>query len=285
MRWPPDPDWPMAAHSRRVLCRPHRWHFQEAGPKGAPCVLLIHGAGGAAQSWHGIFPLLVQSHRVVALDLPGQGYTDLGARARCSLGLMTEDIAALMTQENWRPACIIGHSAGAAIALELARQGRVPEARIVGINAAVAAFDGIPGWLFPVMARALALTPLTASVFSATARASTVRRLIDNTGSTLTDDGIARYLRLVQDRAHVDATLLMMAHWDLAGLIAALPKVDADVTLLTGAQDRAVPPSVSVNAARALPNARHISLPGLGHLAHEEAPEAIMAALTTVLSS
>ena len=67
--------------------------------------------------------------------------------------------------------------------------------------------------------------------------------------------------------------------------IAALPKMDADVTLLTGAQDRAVPPSVSVDAVRVLPHARHISLPGLGHLAHEEAPEAIMSAVSEIIAT
>ena len=95
MKWPDDlADWPMADVSRKVLCRPHRWHVQDAGT--GDTILLIHGAGGATQSWRGIFPLLAQTHRVIAIDLPGQGFTEIGARGRCGLRHMAEDIAALM---------------------------------------------------------------------------------------------------------------------------------------------------------------------------------------------
>ena len=113
MKWPDDlADWPMADVSRKVLCRPHRWHVQDAGT--GDTILLIHGAGGATQSWRGIFPLLAQTHRVIAIDLPGQGFTEIGARGRCGLRHMAEDIAALMDKENIQPKTIIGHAAGAA---------------------------------------------------------------------------------------------------------------------------------------------------------------------------
>jgi len=275
MRWPPPPDWPMADHSRRVLCRPHRWHVQEAGPADAPLILLLHGAGGAAQSWRGVFPLLARTHRVVALDLPGQGFTALGARARTGLAPMAADIATLMRQEGWAPAAVVGHSAGGAIALAMAHDGALPGACIVGINAALQAFDGVAGWLFPVLARALAVTPLTAMAFSATAGTGTVRRLLAGTGSALDDRGVALYRALVGDRGHVDATLSMMAHWSLDGLIAALPDIAHPVTLITGDGDRAVPPATSRDAAARLPGGRHIAVPGLGHLMHEEAPEQV----------
>ena len=279
MRWPQDaPGWPMAAHSRQVLLRPHRWHVQEAG-SGAT-LLLIHGAGGATQSWRGLFPLLAARFHVVAVDLPGQGFTQMGARQRCGLDHMAEDLLVLVRHQGWKPRMIIGHSAGVAVALRMAELGGAPEGGIIGLNAALQNFKGVAGWLFPAMAKFLALTPFTASVFAASANERLVRGLIKGTGSQLDDAGIALYLRLASDRAHVDGTLAMMAQWRLDGLLRRLPQTAGSVTLLTGLNDLAVPPDTSRQAARIIPGCRLIELPRLGHLAHEEDPETILRHIT-----
>jgi magnesium chelatase accessory protein len=62
----------------------------------------------------------------------------------------------------------------------------------------------------------------------------------------------------------------MMAQWSLDGLLARLPRIDTPVHLITGLNDKAVPPQVSRDAVAKLPHARLTELPGLGHLAHEE---------------
>jgi len=283
MRWPQDANgWPNADFSRLVLHKPHRWHIQEAG-KGET-LLLLHGAGGATQSWRGLFPLLAAHYHTVAIDLPGQGFTQLGGRQRCGLDHMAEDILSLQRQEGWKPTAIIAHSAGAAIALRMAEMGAIPRGQIIGINAALGNFKGVAGWLFPMLAKALALNPLTASIFTATASDRTVRNLIKGTGSTLDDAGIALYKRLTSDKGHVDATLLMMAQWRLDGLLERLPKIDRPTTLITGANDQAVPPKTSVGAAGALPNGQHIELPNLGHLAHEEDSHQIAEIIFAILN-
>ena len=238
-------------------------------------LLLLHGAGASTHSWRTLIPDLARDHRVVALDLPGQGFTAMGARGRSGLDHMTNDIAALIAAEGWQPRAIIGHSAGAALALRLARD--LPETpRVIGINAALSPFDGLAGWLFPALAKMLALNPLTALAFTAGGnRQARARRLLDGTGSRLDDEAIGYYARLIGDRAHVEGTLQMMAQWDVTALVDALPGLATPCLLITGAEDRAVPPEVSERAAARLPEARHTRLPGLGHLAHEEAPDRI----------
>jgi magnesium chelatase accessory protein len=269
MRWPGDAEgWPMRDYSRLVLVRPHRWHVQEAGT--GDLILLIHGAGGATQSWRALFPILAQRHRVVAVDLPGQGFTQLGARQRCSLDHMAEDLLALIRYEGWVPRAVVGHSAGAAIALRLAELGAVPGGQIIGINAALANFRGVAGWLFPMLARALALSPFTAGLFAAAATESSVRGLIRGTGSDIDTEGVGYYLRLAGDQAHVDATLAMMAQWRLDGLLQRLPRLHHRTTLVVADGDQAVPPETSAAAAKALPDAQLIRIPMLGHLVHEE---------------
>jgi len=268
------PGWPLAHLSRQITQRPHRWHVQETGT--GPTVLLLHGAGASTHSWRDVIPDLARDHHVLALDLPGQGFTQPGTRGRSGLGHVTEDIAALIAAQGWRPAMIVGHSAGAALALRLATalpaDGQ-PDLRIVGINAALSPFEGLAGWLFPVLARALALNPLTALAFTAGGnRMARARRLIEGTGSRISEEGLGYYARLIGDRAHVEGTLAMMAQWDVSGLLDMLPRIEARCLLITGDNDRAVPPAVSDRAATRLVNASRARLPGLGHLAHEEAP-------------
>jgi magnesium chelatase accessory protein len=272
MRWPPPADWPHAEHSRQVLCKPHRWHVQEMGT--GDTLLLIHGTGGSTHSFRGLMPLLAQDFHVVAVDLPGQGFTQLGARHRCGLDATTEDLAALCDQEGWAPRVLVGHSAGAAIALNLCAKilsARAQKPYVIGINPALQNFEGVAGALFPALAKLLANVPFTAKLFAAgNASPERAQALILSTGSKLDAVSLGLYRHLISDRDHVDATLLMMAQWRLDGLVRALPGIDNRVLFITGENDRTVPPRVAQAAAARMPHTEVQSLAEVGHLAHEE---------------
>lgn len=269
MRAPPLPaDWPFRAASRHVACAPHLWHVQDLGA--GPLLLLIHGAGGATHSFRHLIPLLLPDYRVVAVDLPGQGFTVLGDRGRCGLDAVATDLAALARQEGWQPLAFIGHSAGAAIALRLAEI--MPPHAVIGINAALGKFDGMAGWLFPALAKLLSLTPFVPQVFSRVAGTpAQLHQLLNSTGSRIDPAGEAMYLRLLRRPEHVGATLAMMAQWNLDALMERLPAQTVPCLLITAANDHAVPPAVSQRAARHMAHARWIDLPRHGHLVHEEA--------------
>jgi magnesium chelatase accessory protein len=265
-------DWPHRSFSRHIACKPHLWHVQEMGA--GPLILLLHGAGGATHSWRHLLPLLGAAHRVVAIDLPGQGFTRLGARGRCGLDPMAEDIARLCGAEGWQPMAIIGHSAGGALALRLAEL--MPLRAVVGINAALGSFDGVAGWLFPMMAKLLAITPLVAQVFSKlNGTPARVDSLLASTGSALDAEGRAQYLTLLRSAGHVDATLAMMAQWQLDGLLSRLPQQKTPCLLIAASKDRAVPPAVSQRAAARMPHANYAEIAGFGHLVQEENAQAV----------
>ena len=77
-------DWPHHQHSRFVSSGGRRWHVQQwpAPSAHAPQLLLLHGTGASTHSWRDLVPLLARHAGVVALDLPGHGFTDGGARRR-----------------------------------------------------------------------------------------------------------------------------------------------------------------------------------------------------------
>lgn len=274
MDWTRDlPAWPLAQASRRIRHRPHMWHVQETGE--GPDMLLLHGAGASTHSWRALVPALSRNNRIIALDLPGHGFTRAGSRARLGLEKVAQDVAALCVAQGWRPQVIVGHSAGAAVALALS-QRLDPRPRIVTLNAALDRFDGVAGWLFPAFAKMLALNPFTSVAFTLGGSSATrARAIITSTGSRLSDEGYGYYARLLADRTHVDGTLQMMARWSTDALYQALPEIDAKCLMITAARDSAVPPRVSANAAERLSRAELVELDGLGHLAHEEAPEIV----------
>jgi len=273
--------WPNAAHSRLVDCPPHRWHLQDAGT--GPVVVLLHGAGASAHSWRQVLPLLAARFRVLAVDLPGQGFSRCGSRARLTPEAIAADLARLLAAEAPAPSALVGHSAGAAVALRLAAALPAPPAALVGINPALAAFRGVAGWLLPVLARAMALNPLTAPLLARGASPETVRGIIASTGSRLDAEGLDLYRRLMADRAHVEGTLAMMAGWRLEGLAADLPLIAVPALFLAGGRDRAVPPATVAAAAARMPQAELRLFPELGHLLHEEAPAVAAAAIAGFL--
>ncbi len=258
----------------------HLWHIQDIGA--GPLLILIHGAGGASHSFRHLIPLLAPHYRVIALDLPGQGFSVLGPRAACSLTAMARDIAILAKTQGWQPHAIIGHSAGAAIALQLSEL--IPTDAVIGINAALAGFDGVSAWLFPILARTLALLPFVPQVFSKLAgNPQKVRDLLTSTGSSLDAAGEAQYLHLLRRPEHVAGTLAVMAQWNVDTLLRQLPQIKTPCLLITAENDHAVPPDVSDRAATQLPNAQRRHIPQHGHLVHEEAAPLVAAHITEFL--
>lgn len=267
------PDWPLRHQSRRIRCRPHDWHVQIIGQ--GPDVLMLHGAGASAHSFHPIVPQL-PGYRLIIPDLPGQGFTRAGGMRRLGLDAMADDLVTLMADQGWRPVAIVGHSAGAAIALRMTEVLPVPPRAVVGINAALGPFDGFAGWLFPRLAKAMSASPFVAAIVTRMAsKRSQVESLLKGTGSQLSPEGVALYQRLVTDPRHIEGTLGMMAQWQLEPLVERFPQIMVPCLLIASDKDRAVPVRVSSDAARVLGRALYHEIAGFGHLVHEEAPELV----------
>ena len=275
------PYWPFAQYSQFTLQKPHLWHIQDIGT--GPVILLIHGAGSTTHSWQHLVPFLTDRYRVIMVDLPGQGFTRLGAQQRCGLDHMAEDLTSCLTARDLAPKVIIGHSAGAAIALRVAELAKF-DCKVIGINAALDHFRGVAGVLFPLLAKAIANMPFSSSLLSKIAgHDQTVDRILKGTGSTLTAADVEFYKELMRSRSHIGATLQMMAQWDLEPLLARLPRLQTETHLIASSNDLAVPCATSQRAATLLPNADYQALPNLGHLAHEEDATTIAACIAPML--
>lgn len=265
-------DWPNREASRFEQAGQIRWHVQRMGS--GPSLLLLHGTGASTHSWRDLIPLLAMDFDVIAPDLPGHGFTRIQSRRQCALPAMSRAVAELCLHLDAQPAVIVGHSAGAAVALQCVLDARLHPRMVIGLNPALAPFRGLAGVIFPPLAKLLALNPVVPWVFSSLAGGgSAAQRLIDSTGSAIDSRGKALYARLFARSDHVDGALAMMALWDLEPMLRALPTIDIPIELFVGENDRMVPPNEALDLAARLSNITAHRIAGLGHLMHEEDPE------------
>jgi magnesium chelatase accessory protein len=282
-------DWPNRSTSRIIKAAGLTWHVQETGPTDSDNggdlpkkLLLLHGTGASTHSFRDVMPLLAKRFQLLVPDLPGHGFTD-GTAETTSLPGMARAVQSLLKATGFQPDAIIGHSAGAAVAIRMGLSGTAVSV-IIGINAALMPFRGLAQKLFPSIARLLVLNPLVPRIFAYTANAETVRRLIEGTGSKIDPDGLKLYQRLFANPAHCAGALSMMARWELEPLIDALPRLKIPLHLVVGTEDRAVPPDDADEIRKRHPSIGISKLPGLGHLAHEENPHLLAAELIGCLS-
>ncbi|MEQ4209164.1 alpha/beta fold hydrolase [Actinopolymorpha sp. B17G11] len=232
---------------------------------GAPLVLL-HGLGHRRQGWRPVIDLLAREFDVIAVDLPGFGESSpVGPRWREDL---TPAISAFCDDLGLKRPHVAGNSLGGALALELAISGRVASATAL----APAGF-----WTTSERRRALAtLHTLRATTFLPVA----VQR------SLLASRQMRRWTYGVfvgePDRlppaAILDDSLAMRAGKSFRPVArhgrgyAVTGTLQCPVTVAWGTRDRILPYVQADRARQRFPEARHVDLPGCGHVPMSDDP-------------
>lgn len=271
-------DWPNRYVSQFIEADGYRWHVQDMACEraGAPVCVLIHGTGAATHSWRDMMPILAKGYSVIAMDLPGHGFTRPNHARRVSLPQMARSVGVLLDELGGKPDVIVGHSAGSAVALQLCleRNWQMP---VIGLNPALLPFPGLAAKLFPALAKVLFTNPFVPTIFARMARSqSAVERFLkQSTGSNIDRDGIGFYHRLFARPGHCDGAIRMMASWRLEDLEKRLNQVKAPVLLLHANKDTAIPRHAVKGAAKLISECAFEEMSGVGHLAHEEQPEQI----------
>lgn len=272
-------DWPHREASRFIEAGGVRWHVQTmSSPRPTTSVrrtlLLVHGTGSSTHSWRDSMNRLARSFDVIAPDLPGHGFSQKPTSDDYSLPGMARALAALLKELDAVPDCVVGHSAGAAILVRMCLDKLIAPQHLVSMNGALLPLQGIAGELFSPLARVFAGSKLIPRLFAWRAsNPDVLDRLLRGTGSTINAEGQRLYGTLIRNPYHASAALEMMAQWDLVSLARDLPKLtdrECKVTLVVGENDRTISPMKAKQVKHMLPATDLISLPGLGHLAHEE---------------
>lgn len=151
--WPPE--------GRFIEAEGARLHVREAGPDGAPRLLLIHGASSNLREvWGPLADEFSPLHRVIAYDRPGMGHSTRAKRDAQTLGSQARCAARVLEETGAGPALIVAHSLGAAVALRLALDRPDLVSGLVLIAPACNPYPGKPAW----WAR-LSATPVLGGLF------------------------------------------------------------------------------------------------------------------------
>ncbi len=265
-------NWPHQECSRFVSAGRVRFHVQTMGS--GPVLLLLHGTGASTHSWRDLMPLLANDFHVVVPDLPGHGFTSMPGAGRVSLPAYAELLGQLVRELDAKVDLVVGHSAGAAIAVRMVLDQRIDPAGIVSFNGAFRPMGGQTAQLFSPLAKLLSLNPLVPRFFAGRASDSAmVERLIAGTGSSLDAEGIALYQRLMRSGPHVDAALQMMANWDLTTLVDEMSELALPLLLVIADGDKAIPAHEAHLVAEKVAGADVHQMQGVGHVGHEEDPQ------------
>jgi magnesium chelatase accessory protein len=205
-----------------------RWRVQRVGSKtGTPRLLLLHGTGSSLQSWAPCLPGLAEHFSLLIPDLPGHGGSEGFADGQASLPRMAQALGELLAALDWQPELVAGHSAGAAVMVQMRLDGLLPQARgLLAVNGALQPLPGLMGVMAPAVAKFAARSAwLPAWVTRHAGQPRALKHLIASTGSRLDEAGVQHYRALLAQPAHVRGVLDMLANWHLEDLQARLPEL------------------------------------------------------------
>lgn len=258
-----------------------RLHYLEKGE--GPAVLLIHGNGMQAGDFvaSGLFDLLARSHRVIAIDRPGFGYSERPADRRWTPSAQAALLSVALDELGVDDAVVVGHSFGASVAAALAIES--PEA-VRGLVLLGGYFYPTPRLesLFglqslPVLGKVLSdsVVPLAVRAF---ARPSARRMFAPHAIAPKFEVFVPRAMRSRPSQvaaSAADSGLMVPAMFKMRRRYW---QILQPVTIFTGDADRVVDPGrQSLRLHREIAHSDLRILPRVGHMVHYAAGRKIAA--------
>lgn len=250
-----------------------RAHYRDDGPSDAPVILLVHGFGDSFLSWESWINALARDFRVITIDLPGHGLT------RAPKGYVPSGVDQMIFVTNLVKAigveryAIAGSSMGGGVAWRTALAEREKVWSLILVDAA--------GWLNassapPTFAFKLLTSPIgrfylemaeTRPITSESLKANFVDPAI------VTPAFVDRWVAVQRAPGH--RAILMQALGAAASPATpeTLAGISAPTLVLWGEEDKVLEVKSAHRFAEAIPGAKLITYPGVGHLPQLEIPE------------
>jgi pimeloyl-ACP methyl ester carboxylesterase len=248
--------------------------FREWGSRGSP-VILIGGFVEPSFVWDDVAPLLAHGHRVYALDLDGFGYTE--RRGPWTLAEWGNQVQSFMRTLDISRPIVVGHSLGAAVAVEIAKRGLA--SRVVLLDGDALDSGGAPWYVRDILAH----TPFVTSALRLATRWDwPARRLLANAygpGHPRFEHALIHRWTKQLEAKRADHALKTLAGRKIPGFPrAALQRLHIRATVVWGARDEIDELRAGQQTAHDL-HARFVLIRGAGHLSQLTDPEAVARAI------
>lgn len=268
--------------ARFVVIDGQRIHVTRSG-RGRPLILL-HGLAASHYSFRHLAPHLEDGFHVVTLDLNGFGLTERPRRPEhFRLEHQAELVFRVLDTLGIGTCDVLGHSYGAAVGAQLARQDPARVGRLVLVSPA-ATFDPLPWYLRCAPGREFVYRLVRLFLSDPGRYRRVASRSFHVEGSfTEVDAEVYRSFLLIEGlRATWHGFLRAMR--DPSFPSAAYENLDHPALILAGARDEIVPLKKCEALASRLSKASLEVLPDCGHSAPEERPTEVAEAVRRFLS-
>lgn len=262
--------------SRFVELRPGlNVHYRDEGKRDGRVLVLIHGSNASLHTWEPWVKILGSDYRIVSLDLPGHGLTGVNPAGVYDNKFYVSVVDALLTKLGIAKAVIGGNSMGGGVswmyalahpdkteALLLVDAGGQPHAKSTKVPI------GFRVMTMPV-AKELARVIAPRSMFESSVKTTmSVQSKID-------DKLIDRYWELNRFPGNREATMKRFSTpWSRqATSKETLAAIKVPVMIMWGEEDNLIPVSSARWFAEAIPEAKLVIYPKVGHIPMEEIPE------------
>jgi len=243
-----------------------RLYYESAGA-GRP-VVLVNSMGTTLRTWDRVIADLAADHRVIGYDWRGCGRSERTWHGN-TIEQNAVDLLGLIAFLGLDRPVLAGVSVGALFACHAAR-------RADGQVGGVVVIDG------PGHGGTLAAGALRAHLGALAAdRAATVARSAANWYSERSSDELRAWTaRQVLDASpHIDALYEEQTRYDPRCW---LPDLTVPVCYVHGTLDKAVPISIAAELAALTPGSVLVPVKGAGHMAHQESPAEVAAAIRSL---
>lgn len=224
--------------------------------------------------WEPVLERLSAERDVVALDLPGFGFSPaLPEGETPDAAGLAEAVHAFLSELGLDRPHVAGNSLGGWVSLELARRGVVRS--VTALSPAGFASRAESLWSTNALRATRALARLIRPDAARLAGSGWFRRLaywqMTSGAAYLTSHDVAESIRALADARGFEATLSALHHQSFR-LAEPLPM---PVTIAWGEHDRLLLPRQAARAAAEVPGARIRMLPGCGHIPTYDDPELV----------
>ena len=277
-------EYPFAGHRRAVAGG--EIHYVDEG-EGSP-VVFVHGTPSWSWEWRHSLAALRGAHRVIAPDLLGFGLSDKPADADYTPAAQAGRLAELLDPLDLHGATVVVHDFGGPVGLDWVLDHPDRVSHLVIVNTWM--------WSLAEDRRAVRLSRLVAGPvgrYLYLQRNVSPRRLIPwslGEGTEADAAFLAPYVNVFPspEERHAPwrygvelagSSAFYDGLWQRREVLRGL-----DVTVVWGMADPTFGPDSLARWKEALPAARVVELPGVGHFPQEEAPEAFLGALRAAMA-
>jgi pimeloyl-ACP methyl ester carboxylesterase len=244
-------------------------HVRDDGLKDSPAIVFLHGFGASLHTWEPWAQTLSKDFRVIRYDAPGSGLSSPDPRGDYTDARSLQLLGELMTQLGVASATLVGNSMGGRIAWSFASAQPHRVGKLVLISP-----DGFasPGFEYDKAPEVPALLQLMRVVLPRAVLRMNLKPAYAGPDS-LTEPLLDRYHDLLRAPGARQAMLQRMQQMVLTDPVPRLTTIEAPTLLLWGEQDAMIPVSNAQDYLKSIRKSRLVTLPGVGHLPQEEAPE------------